>query len=101
MTSKAAIIANLMSENADLRKKIDDMDAELRNNKRHAAIGRAVERASEQLPFGFDLHIELEKDSGVVRLYWPDGEEEQTEFHDCDHFSGVIDNAIDFAISSA
>lgn len=84
-----------------LEKQCEDLIVKLDRNKKDAAIGRAVQRASAELPFGYDLHIELEKDAGTVSLYRPDGEEVDEEFHDCDHFSGAIDNAINVAIAMA
>ncbi|OQA30036.1 MAG: hypothetical protein BWY57_03097 [Betaproteobacteria bacterium ADurb.Bin341] len=84
-----------------LEKQVEDLINKLDRHQKDAAIGRAVNRASGELPFGYDLHIELEKDAGTVRLYRPDGEEVDEEFHDCDYFSGAIDNAINVAIADA
>lgn len=84
-----------------LEKQVEDLINKLDRHQKDAAIGRAVNRASGELPFGYDLHIELEKGAGTVRLYRPDGEEVDEEFHDCDYFSGAIDNAINVAIADA
>lgn len=84
-----------------LEKQVEDLINKLDRHQKDAAIGRAVNRASGELPFGYDLHIELEKGAGTVRLNRPDGEEVDEEFHDCDYFSGAIDNAINFAIADA
>lgn len=84
-----------------LEKQCEDLINKLDRHQKEAAIGRAVNRASRELPFGWDLHIELEKYAGTVSLYRPDGEEVDEEFHDCDYFSGAIDNAINFAIADA
>lgn len=84
-----------------LEKQVEDLINKLDRHQKDAAIGRAVNRASGELPFGYDLHIELEKDAGTVRLYRPDGEEVDEEFHDCDYFSGAIENAINVAIADA
>lgn len=65
--------------------------------KRWLAIGKAVERACRELPEGFDLHIELEKDAGNLRLYFPDTDASVDQF-DADGFGGQIDEAINMAI---
>jgi len=84
---------------ASAEKQVEGLINQLSAHQRQAAIGKAIERACEELPEGFDLHVECEKDTGTVRLYHPDGEEDDTEFHDSDYFSGAIDNAINVAIA--
>lgn len=59
-------------------------------------IGQAVERACEVLPEGFDLHIELERHAGSVRLYLPDDDASMDDF-EADTFGGKINAAIDLA----
>jgi len=63
--------------------------------KRWMAIGRAVERACEDLPDGYNITIELEQGAGGVCLYLPDTEHNEW---DADDFSDRINMAIDFAI---
>lgn len=72
---------------------IDDM-------RKNARIGEAINRAATDLPEQYDLHIEVEKHAGTVRLYLPDGEEASEEFGG-DYFYEQIDNAINFAIAHA
>lgn len=86
-------------ERSKLEKRCEELVNKLDQHQKDAAIGRAVNRACMELPFGYDLHIELEKDAGTVRLYRPDGEEDKTDFHDCDYFSSVIENAINVAVA--
>lgn len=85
----------------EIVKQRDDLINKLDRHQKEAAIGRAVNRACMDLPLGYELHIELEKDAGTVSLYRPDGEEVDEEFHDCDYFSSAIENAINVAISKA
>ena len=94
-------IEKIEKQHDELEKQVDGLINQLSKHQIEAAIGRAVNRACEELPFGYDLHIELEKDAGTISLYRPDGEEVDEEFHDCDRFSGEIDNAINVAIAEA
>lgn len=61
-------------------------------------IGKAVERACAELPEGFDLHIELERGAGTIRLYLPGVDACIDEF-DQDTFGAKIDSAIDTALN--
>lgn len=79
---------------------IDRLRAELKSSARFVHIGHAVERASGELPYGFDLHIELEKDAGIVRLYLPDTDALLDDF-EADDFAGQINSAIDAAVGYA
>ena len=72
---------------------IDDM-------RKTARIGEAINRAASELPEEYDLHIEVEKHAGTVRLYLPDGEEASEDFGG-DYFYEQIHNAINFAIAHA
>ncbi|QJD98650.1 hypothetical protein HH212_00165 [Massilia forsythiae] len=65
--------------------------------KRWMAIGQAVERACAELPEGFDLHLELERDAGTVRLYLPDTDASEQDFEG-DTLSMTIHTAINYAI---
>lgn len=76
------------------------MQAEARAaaNEKDAQIGRAIGRAAKDLPEGFDLHIELERGAGTVRLYLPDSDAQITDFG-CDiPFHAEINAAIDAAM---
>jgi hypothetical protein len=70
--------------------------------RRHVSIGAAIERAAAELPEGYDLLIELEKDAGTVTLLIPPmGDDEGGQaLHkwDGDHFGHQINRAIDHAI---
>ena len=70
--------------------------------RRHVSIGAAIERAAAELPEGYDLMIELEKDAGTVTLLIPPmGDDESGQvLHDWDgdHFGDQINKAIDHAI---
>lgn len=64
-------------------------------------IGRAIERAAEFLPDGYQITIELERGSGLVRLFIPPiGDDGGIERHDWNgpSFPDEINSAIDFAI---
>jgi hypothetical protein len=67
----------------------------------HVRIGSAIERAAEQLPDGYEISIELERGSGVVRLFVPPlGDDEGGEVKsdwDCD-FADSINAALEHAI---
>jgi hypothetical protein len=70
--------------------------------RRHVSIGAAIERAAAELPEGYDLMIEIEKDAGTVTLLIPPmGDDEGGQaLHDWegDHFGYQINKAIDYAI---
>lgn len=65
---------------------------------RQREIGAAVARACAELPEGFDLHIELERNAGSVILYLPDTDASESEF-ESDTFAGKINKAINYAIA--
>ena len=72
------------------------MDAE---TQRHAAIGKAIERACMDLPDGTEISVSLEKDAGTVTLIDQDGNE--YENFSCDYgFAGVLNEAIDAAMAA-
>jgi hypothetical protein len=62
-------------------------------DERHREIGAAVERACRELPDGFDLQLELEKDAGTVRLDVADTDASIDEFAG-DTFADHINAAI-------
>ena len=72
------------------------LDAE---TQRHAAIGKAIERACMDLPDGTEISVSLEKDAGTVTLIDQDGNEHEN--FSCDYgFAGVLNEAIDTAIAA-
>lgn len=89
----AARIAALEAEVLALRK-----DAERLAEK--AAIHDAINRACSELPEGYDLHIELEKNAGSVRLYLLDSDCDITDFGSDLTFVETINAAIDAAIEA-
>lgn len=68
-----------------------------RHGARQLAIGRAVERACNELPPGFEVEVMLERDAGTVTLYCPEGYGTD-ECPDADTFDERINHAIDAAI---
>ena len=72
------------------------LDAETR---RHAAIGKAIERACADLPDGTEISVSLEKDAGTVTLIDQDGNEHENFSTDYG-FAGVLNEAIDTAIAA-
>lgn len=68
----------------------------------HERTGAAIQRAAKDLPEGYEITIEIERDAGVVRLFVPAyGDDEISAV--IDEFSGddiayEIENAIDYAI---
>ena len=72
------------------------LDAETR---RHAAIGKAIERACADLPEETEIIVSLEKDAGTVTLIDQDGNEHE-KFSTDYGFAGVLDEAIDTAIAA-
>lgn len=72
------------------------LDAE---TQRHAAIGKAIERACADLPEETEIIVSLEKDAGTVTLIDQDGNEHEN--FSCDYgFAGVLNEAIDAAIAA-
>lgn len=73
-----------------------------KTTRRHVTIGAAIERAAAELPEGYDLMIEIEKDAGTVTLLIPPmGDDEGGQaLHDWDgdDFGHQINRAIDHAI---
>ena len=73
--------------------------------RRHVAIGAAIERAAKDLPKGYDLTIELERDAGTVALWIPpvSGEEGGRRVDDLcgEDIAERIENAIEMAIEHA
>lgn len=59
-------------------------------------IGAAIQRAAAELPEGFDLHIEIERNAGTVRLYLADTDSSLDDFRG-DDFADYIEKAIDKA----
>ena len=72
------------------------LDAE---TQRHAAIGKAIERACADLPEETEIIVSLEKDAGTVTMLDQDGNEHEN--FSCDYgFAGVLNEAIDAAMAS-
>lgn len=71
------------------------------SHERHTRTGSAIERAAKDLPPHYEITIELEQGSGIVRLFVPPlGDDEGGEVKsdwDCD-FADSINAAIDYAI---
>lgn len=65
-----------------------------------AEMHDAINRACAELPEGYDLHIELEKNAGTVRLYLLDSDADVTDFGSDLGFVGEINAAIDAAIAA-
>ncbi len=66
---------------------------------RDKAVGAAIERAARDLPEDYELHVELERGAGTVRLYMADGES-CPHFGEADTLAGNINAAIDAALSA-
>lgn len=85
-----------------MRREITEKEMRQQDTERHLSIGAAIERAAAELPEGYDLMIEIEKDAGTVRLLIPPmGDDEGGQaLHDWDgdHFGYQINKAIDYAI---
>lgn len=90
-----------VQERSKLEKQVEGLINQLSDHQRQAATGRAIDRACEELPEGFDLHVECEKNAGTIRLYHPDGEEESEDLYCDSGLAGAIDNAINIAAASA
>ena len=82
-----------------LEKQVEGLINKLSDHKRQAAIGRAIERACEELPEGFDIRIECEKGAATVRLYDSEGDEDSTDLYTDSGFGAEIDNAINIAVA--
>ena len=89
---KSAVCAELCR----LHTRVQELEAE---TQRHAAIGKAIERACMDLPDGTEISVSLEKDAGTVTLIDQDGNE--YENFSCDYgFAGVLNEAIDAAMAA-
>ena len=80
---------------------IRELKAKISTMENHAAIGRAIYRACEYLPEGYDLHIECERGASGVRLHLCGTDEDINYFGDDVTLAQEIDNAINVAISHA
>lgn len=85
-------------ERQKLEKQVEGLINQLSAHQRQAAIGKAIERACEELPEGFDIRIECEKGAATVRLYDSEGEEDSEDLYSDSGFGAEIDNAINVAI---
>ena len=70
-------------------------DALDRGAREELSIGKAINRAARDLPEGWGIRIDLERDAGVVFLIDPDGNETMSENGEL--FSDQINAAIDAA----
>ncbi|KAF1009538.1 MAG: hypothetical protein GAK28_00176 [Luteibacter sp.] len=61
------------------------------------ALGRAIEHAAAALPEGWQITIEVERGSGSVLLYTPEGDEVDEGFGGGDHFYEEVEEAIAYA----
>lgn len=89
-------IARLAVEKSATQPAAQGLDAETR---RHAAIGKAIERACADLPEETGIIVSLEKDAGTVTLIDQDGNEHENFSTDYG-FAGVLNEAIDTAIAA-
>jgi len=64
-------------------------------DREHLAIGRAIERAAETLPEGWEVFVNIERDAGWVVLCDPDGNVFSVDSGG--HFSEQINSAVDAA----
>lgn len=90
----------LQAECEALKKQIEELrEAQLSDRERECLhIGRAVERAAAELPVGYELRIELERDAGSVRLF--DDMSEEIEIDADGPFSDQINSAIEAAMET-
>jgi len=82
-----------------LEGRVESLVCKLSDHQRQAAIGKAIERACEELPEGFDIRIECEKGAATVRLYDSEGDEDPEDLYTDSGFGAEIDNAINIAIA--
>lgn len=67
--------------------------------KRDMLIGRAINRAAEELPEGYEISIDIERGAGIVELW--DGEGDSRIIDSGEPFYAQINEAIDSAINAA
>jgi len=82
-----------------LEKQVEGLINKLSDHQRQASIGKAIERACEELPEGFDIRIECEKGAATVRLYDSEGDEDPEDLYTDSGFGAEIDNAINIAVA--
>jgi hypothetical protein len=75
---------------------VDAIGPAIERLKKDAAIGAAIQKACGELPEGFDLHLELERGAGTLRLYLIDADATIDEF-DGDTLAEEIVSAIEEA----
>lgn len=73
--------------------------ADARDVERWMGIGKAIERASADLPEETEIIVSLEKDAGTVTLIDQDGNEHENFSTDYG-FAGVLNEAIDAALAA-
>ncbi len=89
---------SVLREFFDLFRFNDSDTLDWRNLERRHATGRAIERACESLPQGYDINIQLERGAGSVELFLPDTDA-TISIHDDEGFAETIHAAIDTAIN--
>ena len=96
LRSQHARIAELEEQLSVTQPAAHGMDAE---TQRHAAIGKAIERACADLPEETEIIVSLEKGAGTVKLIDQGGNEHES--FSCDYgFAAVLDEAVDAAIAA-
>lgn len=66
-------------------------------DREHLAIGRAIDRAAETLPEGWEIRIAIERDAGWVVFSDPDGNMFRVDSGE--PFSEQINSAVETAIA--
>ncbi len=84
----------------EIERQRDELQAWRWKNERFARTGAAIERAAGELPEGYDLHIEIERGAGTVRLYLADTDSSIDDFGG-DDLADYIHNAINVAIADS
>lgn len=101
-------LSSAKEENVKLKEELaackvdaDQLREQIGKDMKPATIGKAIYRACEELPDGYDLHVECERGAGGVRLYLYEADASIDDFGSDNTLAENIHNAINIAIAAA
>lgn len=69
------LLSDVQAERDQARAEAKQLREKLRGQQDDYAVGAAIQRAAGELPDGYEIHLEVERGAGTVRLYDPSGDE--------------------------
>lgn len=94
----AQLVVDNQFSDRNMREAVKHLDRALEAD-RDGQLYRHVQRACCDLPFGWEITINLEKNAGTVSLFNPDGDEEEFPSNR-EHLANELSDAIDAAIAA-